>query len=255
LIPLSNLVTIREFADAATLSRYNRVRSITIEADLDKGYTLGQALTYLQTLARDNLPDTAVIDYKGQSKDYKDSGGSIYFVFLLGIFVMYLVMAAQFESFVHPFVILMTVPLAMAGALAGLYITGQSLNIYTQIGLIMLVGLAAKNGILIVEFANQLRDEGVEFTKALIDASALRLRPILMTSITAMAGAVPLMLTGGAGSETRSAIGIVIFFGVAAATLFTLFVVPVAYFLISRKTGSPLDTTRRLEDEIQKTPE
>lgn len=250
LIPLSNLVTIKEFADAATLSRYNRVRAITIEADLNQGYTLGEALTYLETLVDENLPESVVIDYKGQSQDYKYSGGSIYFVFLLGVFVMYLVMAAQFESFVHPFVILMTVPLAMAGALAGLYITGESLNIFTQIGLIMLVGLAAKNGILIVEFANQLRDEGMEFGKALIHASELRLRPILMTSITAMAGAVPLILTGGAGSETRSAIGIVIFFGVAAATVFTLFVVPVAYQLISRKTGSPIDVTRRLENEL-----
>ncbi len=251
LIPLSNLVKIQEFADAATLNRYNRVRAITIEADLDKGYTLGEALTYLEKLARDNLPDTVVIDYKGQSQDYKYSGGSIYFVFMLGILVMFLVMAAQFESFIHPFVILMTVPLAMAGALAGIMLTGQSLNIFTQIGLIMLVGLAAKNGILIVEFANQLRDEGVAFREALIRASELRMRPILMTSITAMAGAVPLILTGGAGSETRSAIGIVIFFGVAAATVFTLFVVPVAYSLISRHTGSPGDVARRLEDELK----
>lgn len=250
LIPLSNLVTIHEFADAATLNRYNRVRSITIEADLEEGYTLGAALTYLENLARENLPDTVVIDYKGQSQDYKSSGGSIYFVFLLGILVVYLVLAAQFESFVHPFVILITIPLAISGALAGLYFTEQSLNIYTQIGLIMLVGLAAKNGILIVEFANQLRDEGKEFIQALIEASELRLRPILMTSITAMAGAVPLIITGGAGSETRSAIGIVIFFGVAAATVFTLFVVPVAYQLISRRTGSPEDVARQLEKEL-----
>lgn len=255
LIPLSNLVTIREFADAATLSRYNRVRSITLEADLDKGYTLGEALAHLEKLTRENLPDTVVIDYKGQSQDYIYSGGSIYFVFLLGLLVMFLVMAAQFESFIHPFVILMTVPLAMAGALAGLLLTGQTLNLYTQIGMIMLVGLAAKNGILIVEFANQLRDEGVEFLEALTHAAELRLRPILMTSITAMAGAVPLILTGGAGSETRSAIGIVIFFGVAAATIFTLFVVPVAYKLISRKTGSPGDVSRRLEEELQHRPE
>ncbi len=255
LIPLSNLVTIREFADAATLSRYNRVRSITLEADLDKGYTLGEALTHLEKLTRENLPDTVVIDYKGQSQDYIYSGGSIYFVFLLGLLVMFLVMSAQFESFVHPFVILMTVPLAMAGALAGLLLTGQTLNLYTQIGMIMLVGLAAKNGILIVEFANQLRDEGVEFMESLTQAAELRLRPILMTSITAMAGAVPLIITGGAGSETRSAIGIVIFFGVAAATIFTLFVVPVAYKLISRKTGSPGDVSRRLEEELQHRPE
>lgn len=251
LIPLSNLVRLEELADASTLSRYNRVRAITIDADLDKGYTLGQALTFMEKLAKENLPDTAVIDYKGLSKDYKTSGGSIYFVFLLGIFVMFLVLAAQFESFVHPIVILVTVPLAMAGALAGLYITGNTINIFTQIGLIMLVGLAAKNGILIVEFANQLRDEGVEFLEALIKASELRLRPILMTSVTAMAGAVPLILTGGAGSETRSAIGIVIFFGVAASTLFTLYAVPVAYQMIARHTGSPGDVKRRLEKEME----
>lgn len=254
LIPLSNLVTIREFADTATLSRYNRLRAITIDADLKEGYMLGQALTFMENVVRENLPESAIIDYKGQSQDYKYSGGSIYFVFLLGILVMFLVMAAQFESFVHPFVILMTVPLAMAGALAGLLLTGQTLNIFTQIGLIMLVGLAAKNGILIVEFVNQLRDEGREFRDALVEASSLRLRPILMTSITAMAGAVPLILTGGAGSETRSAIGIVIFFGVAAATVFTLFIVPVAYKIISRRTGSPHDVERQLERELNEKP-
>ena len=251
LIPLSNLVTIREFADSATLSRFNRVRSIVIDADLAEGYTLGEGLAFMERTVRENLPDNAVIDYKGQSRDFKKSGGSIYFVFMLGIVVMFLVIAAQFESFVHPFVILLTVPLAMAGALGGLLLTGQTLNIFTQIGLIMLVGLAAKNGILIVEFINQLRDEGVAFRRAIVEASTMRLRPILMTSITAMAGAVPLILTGGAGSETRVAIGIVIFFGVAAATVFTLFVVPVAYQIISRKTGSPLDVSRRLEREMQ----
>lgn len=251
LIPLSNLITIREFADSATLGRFNRVRSIVIDADLAEGYTLGEGLTFMEQTVRQNLPDSAVIDYKGQSRDFKKSGGSIYFVFMLGIVVMFLVIAAQFESFVHPFVILLTVPLAMAGALGGLMLTGQTLNIFTQIGLIMLVGLAAKNGILIVEFINQLRDEGVEFKRAIVEASAMRLRPILMTSITAMAGAVPLILTGGAGSETRIAIGIVIFFGVAAATVFTLFVVPVAYQIISRKTGSPMDVSRRLEREME----
>lgn len=250
LIPLSNLVTIREFADSSTLNRFNRVRSITIDADVAESYTLGAALTYMEEMTRAHLPESAVIDYKGQSRDFKRSGGSIYFVFMLGILVMYMVIAAQFESFIHPFVILMTVPLAMAGALGGILLTGQTLNIFTQIGLIMLVGLAAKNGILIVEFINQLRDEGVEFKKAIIEASSLRLRPILMTSITAMAGAVPLILTGGAGSETRAAIGIVIFFGVAAATVFTLFVVPVAYQIISRKTGSPQDVSRKLEREM-----
>ena len=249
LIPLSNLVKLEELADSSTLTRYNRVRAITIEADLNSGYTLGQALNHLEKLARDNLPEKVTVDYKGQSQDYKDSGGSIYFVFLLGILVMFLIMAAQFESFIHPLVILLTVPLAIVGALAGLYITGESLNIFTEIGLIMLVGLAAKNGILIVEFANQLRDHGTEFTEALIQAATIRLRPILMTSITAMAGSIPLIISTGAGSETRAAIGIVIFFGVGIATFFTLFIVPVAYAIIARKTGSPSEVARRLEKE------
>lgn len=252
LIPLSNLVKLEETADSPRLTRFNRVRSITIEADLADGYTLGQALSYLEGMVREHLPENAVYDYKGPSRDYKYSAGSIYFVFFLGILVMYLVMAAQFESFVHPFVILSTIPLAIAGALAGLYLMGQSLNIFTQIGLIMLVGLAAKNGILIVEFANQLRDEGKAFRDALIEASELRLRPILMTSITAMAGAIPLIVTSGAGSETRIAIGIVIFFGVASATVFTLFIVPAAYQFFAKRTGSPGDIARQLERDLNK---
>jgi multidrug efflux pump len=252
LIPLANLVTITETADAASLTRYNRVRALTIDADLAEGYNLGDALTFLETLVRTHLPDTAVIDYKGQSQDYKESGGAIYFVFALGILVMFLVMAAQFESFIHPFVILFTIPLAIAGGLAGLYLTGSSLNIFSQVGLIMLVGLAAKNGILIVEFINQLRDEGVAFFDAVIKASELRLRPILMTSITAMAGAVPLIIATGAGSETRAVIGIVIFFGVAAATVFTLYVIPAAYSLLARHTGSSGDVARALNAQIDK---
>ncbi|MBP7722218.1 MAG: efflux RND transporter permease subunit [Alphaproteobacteria bacterium] len=251
LIPLANLVKIDQFADSRSLSRYNRVRAITIDADLEQGYTLGEALTYLETLVRENLPEDVIIDYKGQSQDYKYSGGSVFFVFILGILVMFLVMAAQFESYIHPFVIILTVPLAVAGGLLGLYVTGNTLNLFSQIGMIMLVGLAAKNGILIVEFANQLRDEGEEFNKALLKAAELRLRPILMTSITAAMGAVPLMLSGGAGSETRSVIATVVLSGVCFATVFTLFIVPVAYRLLARHTGSPGDVRRALESQEQ----
>ncbi|MCC7305694.1 MAG: efflux RND transporter permease subunit, partial [Alphaproteobacteria bacterium] len=249
LIPLANLVHLEEFADSRSLSRYNRVRAITIDADLQPGYTLGEALSYLEDLVHEHLPEDVIIDYKGQSQDYKYSGGSVFFVFLLGIFVMFLVMAAQFESYIHPFVIILTVPLAVVGGLLGLYVTGNTLNIFSQIGMIMLVGLAAKNGILIVEFANQLRDKGTEFSEALLKASELRLRPILMTSITAAAGAVPLMLSGGAGSETRAVIATVVLFGVCVATVFTIFIVPVAYSLLARRTGSPGDVSRRLEAE------
>ena len=249
LIPLANLVKIEEYADSGSLNRYNRVRSVTLEAGLAKGYSLGEALDYLRKLVRENLPESAAIDYKGESLDYQTSGTSLLFVFVLGFAIVFLVLAAQFESYIHPLVIILTVPLAIAGALAGLYFTGNSLNVYTQIGLIMLIGLAAKNGILIVEFVNQLRDEGMEFSAALIQASQTRLRPIVMTGITTVAGAVPLILSTGAGAETRVAIGIVIICGVSAATLFTLFIVPLAYDLLARGTGSPGDVRRKLEQE------
>ncbi len=251
LIPLSNLVKIEEYADSGSLNRYNRVRAITIEANLAEGYSLGEALEYLRSLVRSELPDNAVIDYKGDSLDLQSSTSSLTFVFVLGFLVVFLVLAAQFESYVHPFIIILTVPLAMAGALAGLYFTDNSLNVYTQIGLIMLIGLSAKNGILIVEFVNQLRDDGVEFSKALMQASQIRLRPIIMTGITTVAGSIPLIISFGAGSEIRIAIGILILCGVGAATFFTIFVVPVAYDLIARKTGSPLDVTKRLETQIK----
>lgn len=249
LIPLASLVKINEIADSASLSRYNRVRAITLDADLAEGYTIGEALTYLEGLVRQHLPDEVIIDYKGQSQDYKYSQGGILFVFVLGLLVVFLVLAGQFESYIHPLVIILTVPLAMAGGAFGLYLWGGTLNIYSQIGLITLVGLAAKNGILIVEFANQIRDEGVAFDTAIMKAAELRLRPIMMTSLTAAAGAIPLMLTSGAGAETREIIGVVIFGGILSAMFFTVFVVPVAYSLLCRKTGSPLDVTRKLEKE------
>ena len=250
LIPLSNLVKMEELADSQTLNRYNRVRAITIEAGLADGYTLGEALVFLEGLVDAHLPDTAIVDFKGQSQDFRSAGSSIVFVFALGLLVVFLVLAAQFESYVHPFIIMLTVPLAMAGALLALFVTGGTLNLYSQIGLIMLVGLAAKNGILIVEFANQLRDRGTGFDEALMEAATTRLRPILMTGITTAAGAVPLILSTGAGAETRAMIGMVVFSGVIVATAFTLFVVPAAYHLMARNTGSPGDVARRLDRDL-----
>lgn len=251
LIPLSNLVETREYAAPETLSRYNRIRAITLEANLAEGYSLGEALTHLQQLVRDKLPETAVIDFKGQSRDFIESGSSILFVFVLGLAVVFLVLAAQFESYVHPLVIILTVPLAMGGGLLGLYLTSGTLNIYSQIGLIILVGLAAKNGILIVEFANQMRDKGYDFDRALKMATETRFRPIVMTGLTTVAGAVPLVLASGAGSETRIMIGVVMLSGVFAATFFTLFIVPVAYRLLARNTKSPLTVTKQLEQELE----
>ncbi|MFT6132367.1 MAG: multidrug efflux pump, partial [Shewanella sp.] len=247
LIPLSNLVSIEEFADASSLNRYNRMRAITLEANLADDYTLGEALDYLNDLATTYLPAEAVISYKGPSLDYQESGNSMNFVFLLALGIVFLVLAAQFESYIHPMVIMLTVPLATLGALIGLWFTGQSINIYSQIGIIMLVGLAAKNGILIVEFANQLRDRGVEFQQAILQASTQRLRPILMTGITTAAGAIPLVLSSGAGAETRFVIGVVVLSGILLATFFTLIVIPVAYSLFARNSSSPEAVAKQLE--------
>ncbi|WP_026375234.1 efflux RND transporter permease subunit [Aestuariibacter salexigens] len=255
LIPLSNLISIDEYGAAETLSRYNRVRAITLEANLTPDFTLGAALQHLEQVVREKLPETAIIDYKGQSRDFVNSGSSIIFVFVLGLAVVFLVLAAQFESYIHPFVIMLTVPLAMGGGLLGLYLTGFSLNIYSQIGLIMLVGLAAKNGILIVEFANQLRDQGKAFNDALVEAAETRFRPIVMTGLTTIAGAIPLVLSSGAGAETREVIGTVILAGVFAATFFTLFIVPVAYRLLTRHTGSPQAVSRQLSEELSSQPD
>ncbi len=250
LVPLSNVVELVEFADSIKLNRYNRVRSITLEANLVEGFSLGEALEYMEGLVNDYLPGEAIIDYKGQSRDFKFSSESMVFIFILGLVVVYLVLAAQFESWIHPFIIMLTVPFAITGALFGLYFTDQTLNIYSQIGLIMLVGLSAKNGILIVEFANQLRDMGKEFHEALIEAADTRLRPIIMTGITTAAGSIPLIISSGAGTETRLVIGVVILSGVVVGTLFTLFIVPVAYDLVGRFTHSPKAVGQRLEKEL-----
>lgn len=239
LIPLSNLVNLVEHADAASKKRYNRMRAITIEANLAPGYNLSEALTFLEKTAQENLPERARYDYKGSSLDYKESGGSVIMVFALAVLVAFLVMAAQFESFIHPFVILFTVPVAIFGGLLGLLIFDQTINIYSQIAMIMLIGLSAKNGILIVEFINQMRDEGKEFYDAIIEASMIRLRPILMTAITTVAGSIPLMIGDGAGNETRMVIGVMIFCGVGIGSLLTLFIVPAIYAIFARHTNSP----------------
>lgn len=251
LIPLSNLVEVKEVAGATTLNRFNRIRAITIEAGLSPDLSVGQALEFLEGLVDEHLPEKVIIDYKGESRDYKYSGRSMTFVFILGLITVFLVLAAQFESWIHPIVIIISVPLAIFGGLLGLFLLGGTINIYSQVALVMLIGLAAKNGILIVEFANQLRDQGMKFEEALDRACMLRLRPILMTAITTIAGALPLILASGAGSETRRLIGVVVLFGVAIGTVFALTAIPVAYRYLARNTGSPGDVARQLERDEQ----
>ncbi|HVL20661.1 MAG TPA: efflux RND transporter permease subunit, partial [Amaricoccus sp.] len=249
LIPLSNLVTVREAAGARDLGRYNKLRAITLSGGLAPGYSLGEALEFLEREAAAS-PEVLAVGYRGESQAFRETGGSIYLVFALTILVVYLLLAAQFESFVHPAVIITTVPLAVAGGVVGLAVMGQTINLYSQVGLVMLVGLAAKNGILIVEFANQLRDAGRDIGTAIREASRRRLRPILMTSIATVAGAVPLMVATGAGAAARSTIGTVIVWGVAISTLITLFLIPLLYSRLARFTGSPLAVTRKLEDQL-----
>lgn len=254
LVPLDSLITISEQATAARLNRYNRMRAITISANLASGYSLAEALDFLNDVAMEENDIEGAIDYKGESQMFYEGTSAMTYVFILALTVTFLVLAAQFESFVHPLVIMLTVPLGLVGALSGLFFTNSSLNIYSQIGIVMLIGLSAKNGILIVEFANQLRDKGVAFTEALISASKQRLRPIIMTSLTTVMSSVPLVLASGPGSESRMVIGIVILTGVVVATLLTLFVIPSAYYMLARNTQSPEATEKEISEQANKNP-
>lgn len=250
LVPLSNVVTLAEIAGPQNLNRFNRLRSITIQGSMAPGVSLGQALATLDTIAAEVLPPDARISYAGVSKDFKTSSNSIYITFAFALLIVFLVLAAQFESWVAPGVIMLTVPLAVTGGLAALVVTGTTLNIYSQIGMILLIGIMTKNGILIVEFTNQLREHGKDLYDAVLEASVLRLRPILMTSIATIMGAVPLALSTGAGAEARASIGIVIVGGAALSTLMTLFVIPSLYLLVG-KYSQPRSTIGDQLDDMQ----
>jgi multidrug efflux pump len=247
LIPLSNLVTTEDTAGSGRLNRYNRLRALTISATPVPGYALGDALEFLEDVVRSELPTTARVDYKGESLEYKESAGATYFTFGIALLVVFLVLAAQFESFVHPLIIMVTVPLALAGGLLGLSVMGKTLNIYSQIGVVMLIGIAAKNGVLIVEFINQLRDEGMEFAQAIVEGARIRFRPVVMTTVSTLMGSIPLMLATGPGSESRSTLGIIMFWGVSIAAAFTLFVVPVFYKMFAKGTSTPEAVANKLE--------
>ncbi len=236
LVPISNFVSLAEVAGPQGLNRLDRLRSITIQGTPAPGVSLGEALEAMEEAAKEVLPPDVKIGYNGQSKEYKQTSSSIYVTFGVALLVVFLVLAAQFESWVAPITIIMAVPLALTGGLAALLWTGQTLNVYSQIGMILLIGIMTKNGILIVEFTNQLREEGKDLHTAVLEASVTRLRPILMTSIATVFGAIPLMLSGGAGAESRQAIGTVIVGGVSLSTVFTLFIVPCLYSLIGAYT-------------------
>jgi multidrug efflux pump len=248
LIPLSNVVTTEVKGDTPDRERVDRQRAITITAELAPGYTVAEAVQFYKDQAAKN-PDPAIaVAWGGQAKDYLEASGGINLAFGLALLLVFLVLAAQFESWIHPAVIMLTVPLAALGGLFGLLMAGSSINTYSEIGLIILIGIAAKNGILIVEFANQLRDQGLTVTEAVIESATLRLRPIVMTSIATAFGALPLILAKGPGAGSRGTIGVVIFTGAIFTTMLTLFVVPIFYNLLARYTKSPEHTARRIDE-------
>ena len=239
LIPLSSVVRLEEIAGAVQLNRFDRLRAITISSGLAADYSMGEAIEFFRKVVDEDLPPSAKLAFDGESREYLRSSQALFWTFLAALLVVFLVLAAQFESFTLPFVIMTTVPLALVGAVLGMWVYGETLNIFSQIAIVMLVGLAAKNGVLIVEFANQLRDRGVEFVEAIIRAAATRLRPVLMTSLCSAFGSIPLLLASGAGAESRQPIGVVVLWGVLISMVLTLVVVPAVYALVARNTRSP----------------
>ncbi len=248
LVPLSAVVTTKTSGDTPDRRRLDRQRAITLQADLNPGTTIDDAVQFLMAEAAKQPQGVTNIRWGGAARDQQEAGSAVGWAFALALLLVFLVLAAQFESWITPAVIMLTVPLAAAGGLFGLLMAGSSLNIYSQIGLIILIGVAAKNGILIVEFANQLRDQGRTIREAVIESSSLRLRPIIMTSIATAFGALPLVLWQGAGAGSRQTIGVVIFTGAMFATVLTLFVVPVIYGVLARFTKSPEYTARKIEE-------
>ncbi len=251
LVQLANLVSVEKTVAPKELNHYNRVRSATITASLQPGISLDKALDDFDRIKNEKLSAGINSELAGQSLEYKSSSTSLYFMFLLALVFIYLVLSAQFESFIDPLTLLLSVPLAVFGALFTLYIFDQSLNIYSQIGLIMLVGLVTKNAILIVEFANQLRGRGLEITKAIVQASTIRLRPILMTSLSTIFGVLPIAIGLGAGGEARQPLGLAVVGGMFFSTFLTLILVPVVYTLLARFTKVSKSSDENAEERLE----
>ncbi|HEU4608004.1 MAG TPA: efflux RND transporter permease subunit, partial [Chitinophagaceae bacterium] len=254
MISLDNLITLKDATTTPAIYHFNRYTSATISAGLAPGKTIGDGVKAMQAIADRLLDDTYSTSLTGASRDFAESSGNTLFAFVLALALIFLVLAAQFESFVDPFIIMVTVPLAIAGAVLSLWIFGHTLNIFSQIGMIMLIGLVTKNGILIVEFANQNRLKGMGKTEAAIYSASMRLRPILMTSLAMSLGALPLALSLGAAATSRIPLGIVIVGGILFSLLLTLFVIPAMYaYLSTKKEKSELDSMIMQEEPIAET--
>jgi multidrug efflux pump len=251
MISLDNLVTIEEATSPATIYHFNRYKSATISAGLAPGKTIGDGIAVMQQIAKKTLDPSFATALSGSSRDYQESSSNTSFALFLALGLIFLVLAAQFESFIDPFIIMFTVPLAIAGAVLSLWIFGQTLNIFSEIGMIMLIGLVTKNGILIVEFANQNRLKGMAKMEAAIFAATQRLRPILMTSLAMALGALPIALSLGAAATSRIPLGIVIVSGVIFSLVLTLFVIPAMYsYMSSSKKRSELDEVQISPDHV-----
>lgn len=250
MLPLSALIDTRVTADVSERNRTDRRRSITISANLAPGYGLGDAVADLETIVKANTPD-AQYDWDGAARDLEEAGSGLAIVFIMALLVVYMALAAQFESLIHPVVILTAAPLALLGGLGSLWLFGSTLNIYSQVGLIILIGVAAKNGVLIVEFANQLRDQGRGVRDAILEAASLRLRPIVMTSVSTAGGALPLILGSGPGMESRFTIGLVLVLGTIVGAFLTLIMVPTLYAFAAPYTKSPEWNARQIKKQSQ----
>jgi multidrug efflux pump len=255
MVQLANLVNLRESSSPPELYRFNRYSSATISATLARGVAMGDGIAALQAAAKSTLDEKFTTSLTGAAQDFVESSSSLGYVFILAIVLIYLVLGAQFESFIHPLVILLTVPLALCGALLALWWFDQTLNIFSQIGLIMLIGLVTKNGILIVEFANQRLEAGAPTPlDAIREAAPARLRPILMTTLATILGIVPIALALGAGAESRMSMGIAVIGGLVVGGALTLFVIPAMFLLFSRKrlphAGEAGEAGETIEAEI-----
>ena len=229
-VRLENILEFKEVTEAKELNRFNKMRSITLSAGLQKGYSLGEAIKHLENISENKLKGNFVIDYKGQSKEYKKSSNQFNFLFVVSLLFVYLVLCAQFESFRYPLIIILSVPLTLISPLLALYYLGNTLNIFSQIGIIILMGIAAKNGILIVEFAKQLKTNGQKSYDALINSCKKRFRPIIMTGLSTVVGIIPLVIGSGAGYESRLTIGIVLISGIIFSVFLTLYITPYFFF-------------------------
>jgi multidrug efflux pump len=237
LVPLDAVTRVEERVGPRQLNHYNRVRSFTLSASMAPGFTLGQALDSLNAAAREVLPAGSTVDLAGESRELRESGSALYFAFALALVFVFMVLAAQYESLLHPFTVMLAVPLAVTGGLAALWVVGSTLNVYSQVGMILLIGLVTKNSILLVTYAKDLRESGRDPLAAMVEAGRIRLRPILMTSVATIMGALPIALGLGAGAGSRRPLGYVIIGGMLLSTLITLYLVPAVFVVIERVRG------------------